>query len=61
MNLIELIEKYSVTEEELEFIQLHEDVKSCLYEGLEQGHGGDYLYHIKLYNDDEIYSITTPR
>lgn len=61
MELMELIEKYSLTEEELEFIQKHEEVESCSYEGLEQGHGGDYVYHIKLYNDDEVYSVATPR
>lgn len=58
---MKLIEKHNVTDEELEFIQENEEVESCSYEGLEQGHGGDYLYHVKLYNDDEFYSVTTSR
>jgi len=59
MKLMELLEKKNVNKEELEFIQEHEDVENCEYIGLEHGHGGDYLYHVKLYNDDELYSVTT--
>lgn len=59
MELMMLLEKKDVSKEELEFIQEHEDVEECEYIGLEHGHGGDYLYHVKIYGDDEIYSITT--
>lgn len=58
-KLMELLEKKDVTKEELEYIQEHEKVEECSYEGLEFGHGGDYLYHVKIENDDNVYSITT--
>ncbi|MBN1058594.1 hypothetical protein [Clostridium botulinum] len=58
-NLMGLLEQKEVNKEELEFIELHEDVESCEYVGLEYGHGGDYLYHVKLENDEETYSIIT--
>ena len=58
-RLMELLEKKEVTKEELEHIQEHEQVEECSYEGLEFGHGGDYLFHVKLVDDEEIYSITT--
>lgn len=58
-KLMELLEQKQVSKEELEFIEFHENVESCTYEGLEHGHAGDYLYHVKLENDEEIYSVTT--
>lgn len=50
-----------VTDEQLEFIQCHEMVESCSYEGLTQGHGGNYYWDIKLIDDDEIYSVYQER
>lgn len=57
--LRKLLEKGLVTETELELIQEHENVEACTYEGLENGHDGDYLYHVKINGNQEIYSITT--
>ena len=60
MDLHELLEQYcDLTKEEVEFIQTHEKVESCEYMGLEQGHEGDYLYHVTIEGDEEVYSITT--
>lgn len=59
--LLNLLEKKSLNEEELEYIQLHEDVESCEFVGLEHGHGGDYLYHVKMVGDTNLFSVTTPR
>ncbi|MBN1076007.1 hypothetical protein DVV91_16930 [Clostridium botulinum] len=58
-KLMQLLEQKEVNNEELEFIQLHEDVENCEYVGLEYGHDGDYLYHVKVVGDEEVYSITT--
>lgn len=58
-KLMELLENKEVIKGELKFIEMHEKVESCEYMGLEQGHGGDYLYHVKVEDNDRIYSITT--
>ncbi|WP_346938125.1 hypothetical protein [uncultured Clostridium sp.] len=58
-KLMELLEIKEVTKDELEYIQEHEEVEECSYEGLEFGHDGDYLYHVKVVGDEEIHSITT--
>ena len=58
-RLAKLIEKKEVNKKELESIEMCEVVENCTYVGLENGHGGDYLYHVKIKNDNTIYSITT--
>ena len=47
-KLMELLEQKEVNKDELEFIEEHEKVVNCSYEGLEFGHSGDYLYHVVL-------------
>lgn len=59
--LLEILDKEEVSNEDLEFIKEHECVVSCTYEGYEFGHGGNYLYHVVLEDDDTIYSITTKK
>lgn len=46
-----------VNNELLEKVEESENVESCEYIGLEHGHGGDYLYDIKLIDGTE-FSIT---
>lgn len=46
-----------ITQEELEIIETMEQVESCEYVGLKDGHDGEETYNVKLENDSTVYSL----
>lgn len=56
-----LLDKKDLTGEEVEYLNESPYVESFEYVGLEQGHGGDYCYHVKLEGDNKLYSVTSER